>query len=138
MADDIKLENYRKNVAKILDIWGNELQRISKELTPLQAELDKLDENNPDDKKKAEELKKKRAALQKEIEAANTDLRVNFIAIDIPPKADDKELAKIPGWMKEIIKKKGIPLGKDVSIAPTVDFDLKAKKIKSFGIKITW
>ena len=138
MADDIKLENYRKNVAKILDIWGNELQRISKELTPLQAELDKLDENNPDDKKKAEELKKKRAALQKEIEAANTELRINFIDIDIPPKADDKELAKIPGWMKEIIKKKGIPLGKDVSIAPTIDFDFKAKKVKSFGIKITW
>ena len=138
MADDIKLENYRKNVAKILDIWGNELQRISKDLDPIQAELDKLDEKNADDKKKAEELKKKCAALQKEIEAANTDLRVNLIAIDIPPKADEKELAKIPAWMKEIIKKKGIPLGKDVSIAPTIDFDFKAKKLKSFGIKITW
>jgi hypothetical protein len=33
---------------------------------------------------------------------------------------------------------KGLPLGKDVSIAPTIDFDFKAKKKLKFGLKITW
>ena len=138
MADDIKLENYRKNVVKILDIWGDKLAKISKQLAPLQVELDKLDESNPNDKKRIEELKKKCADLRKQIETANTELRLDFMGIDVPPKADEKELVKVPAWIKEIIKRKGIPLGKDVSIAPTIDFDFKAKKVKSFGVKITW
>jgi DNA repair exonuclease SbcCD ATPase subunit len=138
MSDDIKLENYRKSVAKILDIWGGKLEKIAKELAPIQAELDKLDESKPDDKKRIDELKKKCADLHKQVENANLELRLDFIDLDIPPKADDKELLKIPAWMKDIIKRKGLPLGKDVSIAPTVDFDFKAKKLKSFGIKITW
>ncbi|HZR21800.1 MAG TPA: hypothetical protein VFE51_31245 [Verrucomicrobiae bacterium] len=138
MADDIKLENYRKSVAKILDLWGAKLEKIAKELAPILAELDKLDENNPDDKKRIDELKKKCADLHKQVETANLELRLDLMGIDIPPEADGKELVKIPQWMKDIIKRKGLPLGKDVSIAPTVDFDFKAKKIKSFGIKITW
>ena len=138
MADDIKLENYKKNVARILDIWGDEVEKIAKELTPLEAELDKLDEKDPANKQRVDELKKKCAELHKRMENANASLRVNFIAIDVPPKADEKELIKIPAWMKDIIKRKGIPLGKDISIAPTIDIDFKAKKIKSFGLKITW
>ena len=138
MGDDIKLENYRKNVAKIIDIWSDKLEKIAKDLGPVLAELDKLDESNPDDKKRIEELKKKCAEARKQIDNANAELRLDFIDIDIPPKADDKELAKIPAWMKDIIKRKGLPLGKDVTIAPTVDFDFKAKKLKSFGVKITW
>ena len=53
-------------------------------------------------------------------------------------KADEKELMKVPGWLKDIIKAKGIPLGKGVSIAPAIDFDFKKKKLKSFGIKVTF
>lgn len=138
MADDIKLENYRKNVAKILDIWGDEVEKIAKELAPLEAELEKLDEKDPANKQRIDELKKKCAELHKRMENANASLRLNFIDIDVPPKADEKELIKIPAWMKDIIKRKGLPLGKDITIAPTIDIDFKAKKIKSFGLKITW
>jgi len=141
MGDDIKLENYKKNVARILDIWGDEAAAVAKELTPIESELKKLSENaspGDDDKKRIEELKKKCADLHKRLEKANMELRVNFMGIDVPPKGDEKELVKIPAWVKDIIKRKGLPLGKDVSIAPTVDFDFKSKKLKSFGLKITW
>lgn len=138
MGDDIKLENYKKSVAKILDIWGDEVEKIAKELTPLEAELEKLDEKDPANKQRIDELKKKCAELHKRMENANASLRLNFIDIDVPPKADEKELIKIPAWMKDIIKRKGLPLGKDITIAPTIDIDFKAKKIKSFGLKITW
>ena len=138
MPDDNKLENYKKNVIKIIDIWADEVEKVSKELTPLEAELKNLDEKDPGNKQRIDELKKKCAELHKRLENANASLRFNFIAIDIPPKADEKELIKIPPWAKDIIKRKGLPLGKDVSIAPTIDFDFKAKKLKSFGLKITW
>jgi len=137
---DIAVENYRKSVTKYLEIWTKEADRIGKELVGVNAELDKLEAvQNPsaDDKKRIDELKKKREACQKNMDKASLELRLNLIAIDLPPKADDKELKNLPTWLKEIIKKKGIPLGK-VVITPDVEFDFKAKKLKKLGITIKW
>lgn len=137
---DIAVENYQKSVAKILDIWGKEAERIGKELAAVNAELDKLEAlQNPgaDDKKRIEELKKKRKACQDRMDDASASLRVNLIAIQVAPNADEDELKKLPAWLKEIIKKKGIPLGKFV-ITPAVEFDFKAKKLKKLGITIKW
>ncbi len=137
---DIAVENYQKSVAKILDIWGKEAERIGKELAAVNAELDKLEAlQNPaaDDKKRIEELKKKRKACQDRMDDASASLRVNLIAIQVAPNADEDELKKLPAWLKEIIKKKGIPLGKFV-ITPDVEFDFKAKKLKKLGITIKW
>jgi len=137
---DIAVENYQKSVTKILDIWAKEAERIGKELATVNTELDKLEalqNPGPDDKKRIEELKKKREACYKRMNEASTDLRVNLMVIELPPKADEKELVKLPAWLKEIIKKKGIPLGK-VVITPDVEFDFKAKKLKKLGITIKW
>jgi len=141
MADDIKLENYKKSAAKILDAWGAKIAEVGKKLAPIQEELDKLQANDSpsdDDKKKIEDLKRKCAELKKQLDSANVELHTDFMLIDIPPAADEKELVKLPGWLKDIIKRKGLPLGKNVSIAPTIDIDFKKKKVKSFGVKITF
>jgi seryl-tRNA synthetase len=137
---DIAVENYKKSVTKYLDIWAKEADRIGKELAAVNAELDKLEalqNPSPDDKKRIEELKKKREACYKRMDEASLELRLNLIAIDVPPKADDNELKNLPTWLKEIIKKKGIPLGKFV-ITPDVEFDFKARKLKKLGITIKW
>jgi hypothetical protein len=139
--DDIKLENYKKSVAKVMEYWAKEAADIGKQLAPIQAELDKLQENkdpSPEDKKKIEELKKKCLALHQEMENAAASLELNLKVLEIPPQADPKELVKLPDWIKQIIKAKGIPLGKGVSIAPDVQFDFKAKKLKKLGITIRW
>jgi len=137
---DIAVENYKKSVTKYLEIWAKEADRIGKELAGVNAELDKLEalqSPGPDDKKRIEELKKKREACQKNMDKASLELRLNLISIDLPPKADDTELKNLPTWLKEIIKRKGIPLGKFV-ITPDVEFDFKAKKLKKLGITIKW
>ena len=141
MGDDIRIENYKKSVCKILDIWGKEAEKVSKELAPIQAELDKLQDANsglPADKKRIDELKKKRDDLRAKMDAAENSLRVNLIAIQPAPDAPEKELVKVPDWMKDIIKRKGLALGKNVSIAPDIKFDFKSKKLKSIGITIKW
>jgi len=137
---DIAVENYQKSVTKILDIWAKEADRIGKELAAANAELDKLEalqNPSPDDKKRIEELKKKRETCYKRMNEASMELRVNLMGIQVPPTADEDELKKLPAWLKEIIKKKGIPLGK-VVITPDVEFDFKAKKLKKLGITIKW
>jgi hypothetical protein len=137
---DIAVENYQKNVTKYLDIWSKEAVRIGNELKAVNAELDKLEalqSPGPDDKKRIEELKKKRENCYKQMDVASMELRVNLMSIQMPPTADEDELKRLPGWLKEIIKKKGVPLGK-VVITPDVEFDFKAKKLKKLGITIKW
>ena len=137
---DIAVENYQKNVTKYLDIWSKEADRIGNELKAVNAELDKLaalQNPGPDDKKRIEELKKKREACYKRMNEASMELRVNLMSVQVPPTADEDELKRLPGWLKEIIKKKGVPLGK-VIITPDVEFDFKAKKLKKLGITIKW
>ena len=137
---DIAVENYQKSVTKYLDIWSKEADRIGNELKAVNAELDKLEalqNPGPDDKKRIEELKKKREACYKRMNEASMELRVNLMSIQVPPTADEDELKRLPGWLKEIIKKKGVPLGK-VVITPDVEFDFKAKKLKKLGITIKW
>jgi hypothetical protein len=137
---DIAVENYQKSVTKYLDIWSKEADRIGNELKAVNAELDKLEalqNPGPDDKKRIEELKKKREACYKRMNEASMELRVNLMSVQVPPTADEDELKRLPGWLKEIIKKKGVPLGK-VIITPDVEFDFKAKKLKKLGITIKW
>jgi hypothetical protein len=137
---DIAVENYQKNVIKYLDIWSKESVRIGNELKAVNTELDKLEalqNPGPDDKKRIEELEKKRENCYKKMDVASMELRVNLMSVQVPPAADEDELKRLPGWLKEIIKKKGVPLGK-VVITPNVEFDFKAKKLKKLGITIKW
>ena len=137
---DIAVENYQKNVTKYLDIWSKEAVRIGNELKAVNAELDKLEalqNPGPDDKKRIEELQKKRENCYKKMDIASMELRVNLMSVQLPPTGDEDELKRLPGWLKEIIKKKGVPLGK-VVITPDVEFDFKAKKLKKLGITIKW
>lgn len=90
------------------------------------------------DKKAEKEQEKKRAAIRKKIDAAANDLAFNLKLIEIPPEADEKELVKVPQWLKTVIQKKGLPLGNSVSIAPDIAFDFKNKKVKKLGIVIRW
>jgi len=93
-----------------------------------------------DDKKKLEAAKKTYGTLRKQIETANDELRIDLMLLD-PPKqtpANEKELLKLPDFIKDLIKAKGVPLGKGVSITPDIKFDFKAMKLKEAGLTITW
>src|SRR5437667_4237430 len=105
MADDIKAENYKKSVEKIADIWGKEMDKLAKQLSPIIAELGKLEaikDPGPDDTKRIDDLTKKRADIRKQIEAATFDFNQNLLNIQDPIKADEKECLKVPPWFKEI------------------------------------
>ena len=138
---DIYVENYKKSVTKILDIWAKENEKLGKQLAPILDELANLEaikNPSPADKKRIDELQKQREAIRKQVETAAVELRVNLMLIDVPPQADDKELVKVPAWLKEIVKKKGIPLSKSVTLVPDASIDVKGKKLKSFSLSLKW
>ena len=140
---DIATDKYKDAVKRAVDRWRSKVEGPAKQLVKLDDEITKLEAKKPaadDDKKKLDEAKKTYAALRKQIETANDELRVDLMLIE-PPKqssANEKELLKLPDFIKEIIKAKGVPLGKGVSITPDIKFDFKAMKLKDAGLKITW
>jgi hypothetical protein len=141
MADDIKAANYKKSVDKITDNWAKKVEKLAKDLAPINDELAKLEaikEPSPDDKKRIDELTKKREEIRKKIDTAGAELRLDLMLIEVPQEADEKELVKLPGWFKDIVKKKGIPLGKNVTLVPDLSIDFKKKKVKSAGITLKW
>jgi hypothetical protein len=141
MADDIKAESFKKSVDKIVDNWAKKVAPLLKQLDSVLADLDQLKavkDPSADDKKQMDDLKKKCAEIQKQIEKANTELRLDLMLVEVPPKADDKELVKLPGWFKEIVKKKGLPLGKHVTLVPDLSVDIKKKKVNSAGVTLKW
>jgi len=65
-------------------------------------------------------------------------LKVNLSVIELDDKANKTEAMKLPDWLKGIIKQKGLPLGKDVSISADVSFDFKTMKLTKFVPLLRW
>ena len=140
---DIATDKYKDAVRSAAERWKGKVEGPAKQLFKLDEEMTKLEATKPpsdDDKKKLAEAKKTYAKLRREIETANDELRVDLMLLDPPAKsaANEKELLKLPDFIKDIIKAKGVPLGKGVSITPDIKFDFKAMKLKEAMLKITW
>ena len=140
---DIATDKYKDAVRRAVERWRSKVEGPAKQLVKLDDEIPGLEARKPpsdDDRKKLGESKKAYAGLRKQVETANDELRVDLMLLDPPEKttANEKELLKLPDFIKEIIKAKGVPLGKGVSIAPDVKFDFKALKLKDVGLKVTW
>lgn len=140
---DIATDRYKDAVKRVVDHWRSKLEGPAKQLAKLDDEITKLEAKKPaedEDKKKLGEARKAYTALRKQIESANDELRLDLMLLE-PPKqtpSNEKELLKLPDFIKEIIKAKGAPLGKSVSLTPNIKFDFKAMKLKEAGITITW
>jgi hypothetical protein len=133
---DIATDKYKDAVKRAVERWRSKVEGPAKQLVKLDEEIARLQ----GDKQKLDEAKKAYVALRKQIETANDELRLDLMLLE-PPKqtpANEKDLLKLPDFIKELIKAKGVPLGKGVSIAPDIKFDFKALKLKEFGLKITW
>jgi hypothetical protein len=78
------------------------------------------------------------AGFQAQLDKPALEPRTELTLPEPPKNADPKEASKLPGWMQEIIKNKGVPLGKNVSVRPHVDFDFKAMKSKKIGVVFTF
>jgi len=136
IADDYRIESYKNSVARIVEIWSAKMTDLGRQLAPINAELAQL--QSPDDAARIAELQQKREDIRKQVDQAVLELKVNLMLIEPPVEAPKRELVILPDWMKEIIKEKGLPLGNGASIAPEVDFDFKAMKLKSLSISVSF
>jgi hypothetical protein len=143
----LNVEQYQKQVKAAVDRWSKKIADIGKVIEKINFDLSTAEarlrmatkEGEKIVKGEIDALKKARQTAVKKIEAADLSLRVELMLIEPPEKtkSNEKEFAKLPGFIGEIVEKGGVPLGKSgVVLKPDVGFDLKAGKLKNFGIEI--
>lgn len=139
----IDIKKFKETAARVIQQQASPFPKLAKELDTLQDELDTL-EKEKGDKAAIAAVRKKRDAKRKEMEdlVRNLDLQ-KTITTPIPKPADPKvDLKKLldplPDIVKEIIKRHGIPLGKNGSLEPNVKFDFKKGVFTEGGATIKW
>ena len=142
MANEIKTEVFMKQVERLVDEWvkdmGSTLVKLEETAVEL-ANLELIESPSAVDKKQMEKLKKDLPGFRQKIEEINLGFKVSMMGITDPIQAEPQDLTKkLPSWVKEIIKKKGVRLTKHATVTPDIGFDLKSKRIKSFGITVKW
>ncbi len=138
--------NYAKSVQKVIEIWGKEIAKQKKEIEKAEKALSKLGESPPFDLKKlVKEKDKKKKALatcivkaREAIEKATKNLELNLMLLKPAPEIPEEDLLKFPPFIEKLIKKKGLPLGKNVTLKPSIKFDFKKKELKEAGFKLVW
>src|SRR5262249_48841752 len=100
--------------------------------------LEAIKNPTPDNRSQLETLKRWGAGIELKIQEATVALDAALKVIDDPVKAADKEFVKLPGWVAEVIKKKGGPFTKHLPLQLDLKADLEKKKITSGGISLKW
>jgi len=143
MAQDIRVQNYKNTISNLVSRWAAAEIALASKLVPIIDELhQKRAISNPTDADKARinELQRRRDELAKQMENESNNLRVELMIVEVQPGAPERELVVLPGWLKTIIKEKGIPTGHGITLVPDASFDVKALKLKSLsvGLRFNW
>ena len=147
----LNVEQYQKQVKAAVDRWSKKIADIGKAIEKINYDISTAEarlrmatkEGEKIVKGQIDELKKARDKEVKKVEAADVSLRIELMMIDPPEKtkSNEKEFAKLPGFIGDVVEKGGVPLGKTgVALKPDVEFDFKKGQLKKFGIelKVKW
>jgi hypothetical protein len=143
MAQDIRVQNYKNTVDGLVGRWAAAEIALASKLSPILDELtQKKAISNPTDadKSRIADLQRQRDDIAKQMDNESDNLRLELLIVEVQPGAPERDLVVLPDWLKQIVKEKGIPTGKGVTIVPDASFDVKALKLKSFsvGLRFNW
>jgi hypothetical protein len=146
MADDFRIENYKRAIEALVEGWATDEIEYGAQLTPIREELATLEQTqSPSDAEKAQitELRRQRDGIEAEMKTRSDDLERDLTLVEVDKEAPKSEIASLPDWAKDIkdmIKAKGLPIGRGIVIVPNVDFDPNKGKLKevSVAIRFNW
>jgi hypothetical protein len=135
------IDEVKKSLNPIIDEWSRKFSPISKKLEELLAQLKELEKNkapSEEDKKKKLQLTLTRDQMCKVLKDCTDTFNKDILKVKIPEKAPPDLLKKLPDIVREGIKRKGIPAGKNFTIVPKPDVDLKNFKFKGGTLDLRW
>ena len=154
--DDIKAENYKKNVQKLVAEWNKDMKPIVEQIDKIKGEIKQLEvkqvdgqqkkpspmsmRGNHDDQldQKLEELRKKGAEFREKMVKPTIEFRRNLELQAKPDvaKLEKDKIEKLADWVKGVVQD-GIPVGKYFKI-PLSDLGFDFKKMKPTSASITF
>jgi hypothetical protein len=146
MADDYRIESYKRAIEALVEGWAADEIELGAQLAPIREELATKEQiQSPSDAEKAriDELRRQRDEIEAKMKTRSDDLERDLTLVEVQEGAPKSEMASLPDWAKDIknmIKAKGLPIGRGIVIVPNVDFDLNKGKLKevSVGIRFNW
>jgi hypothetical protein len=139
MAESAAVTNYKQAVTKRVEVWSNRMTKLSADLAQAWSDLAVLNIKTPrpDDidaqiKAKQDRIK----ALQSTVTYETKSLEIDLAKITVSPP-DKSEAIPLPGFVSDIIKAKGVPLGTLVSFVPNISWSFKSGTLGSAGGTIT-
>jgi hypothetical protein len=146
--DDIKAENYKKNVQKLVDEWNKDMKPLVDQIDKIKGEIKQLEvkqvalkqkkpspmsmRGNQDNDldKKLEELRNKGAEFREKMVKPTLEFRRNLELQAKPDaaKLEKDKIEKLADWVKGVVQD-GIPVGKYFKI-PLSDLGFDFKRMK--------
>ena len=141
-----EVELYEKAVQRAIDRWWKKLEEPLKKIEKLDKEIKRLEETkksgplSEDEEELLQKCIKAQEKLQKEVENAGLELKVDLMLLESPPKADKSEFDKLSDRLSKYIKlfEKGVPLAGGFTLKPDIEFDFKKLTIKKAMVKLEW
>jgi len=139
----IDTKNFEKSVRKLLDRWAKKVEGPLASIEKIDAELAKLDakkELTPDEEKLRSRCSEARKSLQKKVDKAGIELRLEMNIITPPPETAKSDLQTLTKVVKGLLKKieKGLPLGGGFRLEPDIEVDFKKLRFKKLGVILKW
>jgi hypothetical protein len=133
MADSAAVTNYKQAVAKRVDQWSARMSKLNDDLTKARTDLAVLNVKTP----RPDDVDAQMKAIQNKISGIQETMRyeTNSLAVDVglmtvsPP--DKSEAIPLPGFIKDLVKAKGIPLSKNASFTPNINWNFKSGTLGS-------
>ncbi len=134
-AESAAVTNYKQAVAKRVEAWSARMNKLNDDLTKFKAELGMLSGPGPglpttETKGSTQAVKDKIAGIQDTMKFETNTLVTDIGLMTVAPP-DKSEAIPLPGFIKELVKAKGIPLAKNVSFIPNINWNFKAGTLGS-------
>jgi hypothetical protein len=139
---DKYVETYKKLASKTFDLWNKKLSDIAKKLKPIDeqiASLEKINKPTDADKKKLQDLQKRREDLRRQAVRASSEVTVNVMRIKIHPSANQQEVKSLAEWLKALVRQKGTPITNEgVTVVTDIAIDDTQRKLTNFNLTLQW
>jgi hypothetical protein len=134
-ADSAAVTNYKQFVTQKVDAWSARMAQLNDTLSKLKLQLG-MSVPTDDPQAFQKEVKDKIAGTQESMRWATRDLEASIGTATVSPP-DKSEAAALPGFIKDLIKSKGIPFAKNVAFTPNISWNFKSGTLGSASGTIT-
>ena len=134
-AESAAVTTYKQAVTKRVEQWSSRMNSLNGDLTKARTELGMLSAPNPqvpttDPQAAIKVVQDKITRLKDTINFETNTLLTDLAMITVSPK-DKSETIPLPGFIRDLVKAKGIPLSQNASFTPNINWNFKSGTLGS-------